>query len=644
MGFIHVPKLIQGGGDEPVITARDMPDDWKYFTTLKEDPRDQAYLMFKGGSNRFTLGGVNSSNTTVTIYGGTDGKQPLYRYNYATSTTNRKWAHWDGTQWVANTTQTSTTNRSSAKFMYGDMDNYPSPYFLSFDKLTGKQITNDPHLGTTELFTVIVHKPNAEATSNFTADTYYGGNSTTGAFAIPVVAYSGYAKGIRASSGSVNIRDLEFVEILGGTTVNTFSTYASSYLGKIIMPNTVTSIGANAFAYCDSLQEVDFSSATATIPQQCCDSCTNLIKVVIPSGVTTISDSAFSYCHNLQSVDLPNTLTTIEADVFSYAGIRKITIPSSVTITGDNLLPYTQIEEAKILGNATLGRNMFVNCYQLKKVVLNDNITQIPDYFCNYCKSLSEINFPSALTYIGLEAFSYCESLEEAIIPSGVTFFDIGVFSGCSKLKKVSLPNGLSTIGNSCFNNCYSLKEANIPTSLTELSSYFFANCKSLESIVIPEGITRLGTSVFSGCASLSHIDLPASLTDIAGTNVFSYTSGSFYIKLKSSTPPTLSSTSAFTSVNTYMKILIPFESIDGYQTATNWSSTTNNILTRQRGYGYFTANTPLPTTTTDGLYNLTWYDNINYILKTAHNVTPTETPVTVASADGEYWCTFTHV
>lgn len=646
MGFIHIPKIIQsGGGDEPVIDARDMPDEWKYFTTLKEDPKDQAYLMFKGCSNCFTISGVNTTNTTVTIYGGADGKQPLYQYLYASSTTNRKWYHWDSSTqtWVKNTTQTSTTNLSNAKFMYGDMDNFPSPYFLSLDKLTGKAITNDPHLGNTELFTVIVHKPNAEATSQFLADTFFGGNSSTGAFSIPVVAYSGYAKGIRASSSSVNIQHLEFVEFLGGTEVNIYSTYDSEYLGKITVPNSVTTIGNDAFAKCSYLQEIEFGTGVTTIPQNCCLDCSNLRKVTIPSGITTIGDFAFNYCYSLHSVDIPNTVTTIGNDVFSATGIRKMTFPSSVVSFGDDLLPYTPLEEVKILGNATLGRNAFVNCYQLKKVVLNDNITAIPDYFCNHCRSLSEISLPSALTSIGLEAFAYCENLEEITVPSGVTFFDISAFNGCTRLKKASLPNGLSDIGNSCFNNCYSLREVNIPTSLTQLQSYLFANCKSLEEINIPEGILSISTYVFYGCASLPYIILPSTIQSIAG-NTFSYTSRAFYIKLKSTTPPTLSATSAFANTNTYMKILIPYENINDYQTTTNWSSTSSNIKTRQRGYGYFTANTTLPATTTDGLYNLTWYDNINYILKTAHNVTPTETPVTVASADGEYWCTFTHV
>lgn len=644
MGFINIPKLIQSGG-EPVITARDMPDEWKYFTTLKEDPKDQAFLMFKGCSNCFTISGVNTTNTTVTVYGGSDGKQPLYRYIYASSTADRKWYHWDSQSqaWVKNTTQTGSTNLTFAKFLYADMDNFPSPSYCTLDKLTGKAITNDPHLGNTELFTVIVHKPNVEANSSFAADTYFGGNSTYGPFAIPVVAYSGYSKGIKSIADKINIQHLEFVEFLGGTEVNTYTTAGSRYLGKVTIPNTVTTLGTNAFADCNYLEEIEFGTGATAIPASCCLNCTNLKKANIKSGITTIGDNAFEYCYDLQSIDIPSTVTTIGNGAFSSTGILKATFPSSVTSFDDDLLSYTPVKEVKILGNATLGRKAFVDCYHLEKITLNDNITAIPDYFFEYCKNLPEITFPSHLQSIGLQAFYHCEKLEEVTLPTGLLTLDISVFSNCYRLKKAILPNTVTSIGSGTFQDCYSLRQVNIPTSLTTLPSYYVSGCISLQSIDIPENITEIGSYAFNKCISVPYIVLPSNLSTISG-NAFAYTYGAFYIKLKSTTPPSLSAANAFANTNTYMKILIPFENINDYQTATNWSSSTNNIKARQRGYGYFTANTTLPTTTTDGLYNLTWYDDLNAVLKTTASGTPTETPVTVASADGEYWCTFTLV
>ena len=63
---------------------------------------------------------------------------------------------------------------------------------------------------------------------------------------------------------------------------------------------------------------------------------------------------------------------------------------------------------------------------------------------------------------------------------------------------------------------------------------------------------------------------------------------------------------------------------LDTANVATNWTNHTSQML----GWGTFQANDTLPTT--QGTLTLTWYDSVDLTNQ-----------VSVASADGNYYCTF---
>ena len=62
-----------------------------------------------------------------------------------------------------------------------------------------------------------------------------------------------------------------------------------------IIPNTVTTIGTNAFS-----------------------GCSEMTSIVIPNSVTTIGYEAFHSCHGLKSINIPNSVSTIDGYAFYY--------------------------------------------------------------------------------------------------------------------------------------------------------------------------------------------------------------------------------------------------------------------------------------------------------------------------------------
>ena len=91
---------------------------------------------------------------------------------------------------------------------------------------------------------------------------------------------------IASENGSVYINgeELTSVDFTGYNSVKRYQLYGCRKITSVILPNTITSIGAQAFRMCTKLE-----------------------RVTIPSGVTSISDHCFRNCSSLVYVDAPNT-------------------------------------------------------------------------------------------------------------------------------------------------------------------------------------------------------------------------------------------------------------------------------------------------------------------------------------------------
>lgn len=121
--------------------------------------------------------------------------------------------------------------------------------------------------------------------------------------------------------------------------------FSGSGLVSIAVPDTVTSIGSEAFEDCASLTSLSIGSGVTEIPDSMCRSDGSLASVTLTGTITAIGECAFQLCAKLTSIALPSGLKTIGDLAFWGSGLTSLDLPASVESIGlgaiDGGIPVT---------------------------------------------------------------------------------------------------------------------------------------------------------------------------------------------------------------------------------------------------------------------------------------------------------------
>lgn len=111
------------------------------------------------------------------------------------------------------------------------------------------------------------------------------------------------------------------------------------------------------------------------------------------------------------------------------------------------------------------------------------------------------------------------------VLDEGINEISDYMFRNRKDITSVVIPNGVTSIGEFSFAGCSNLVSVVIPDSVTTIDQYAFSGCKSLTSVNIPNGVTEIGSHVFSSCESLKSISIPGCVSQIGDYAFYECTS-----------------------------------------------------------------------------------------------------------------------
>ena len=323
-------------------------------------------------------------------------------------------------------------------------------------------------------------------------------------------------------------------------------------LKEIIIPYTVTFIGAHAFSDCSALTRVypsnhgyqtDKPSASnyvaegdcylpdslTSIGSQAFRTCLQIKNIVVPTNVNSIGYMAFGSCNNLTSITLP--FVGSEAgnsgveeslfgfvfgkygyygDIFNENGLAQSDgifqsadgILTSATEEGGYYFIPNSLRTVTITKETVIGSGAFMNCGMIVTLVLPDTLTSVAKGSLNGCSELYSLTIP----FIGPNDSATAEEGGQ-----------LGYIFGTT-----SYGSANSTFGNATHNSTaittnqsyatyylpYNLKVLSI-TKQSTIRSHAFYNVTTVTDLTIGDYTSYIERSIFTGCINLEKLTLP---------------------------------------------------------------------------------------------------------------------------------------
>jgi hypothetical protein len=326
--------------------------------------------------------------------------------------------------------------------------------------------------------------------------------------------------------------------------------YLRGDLTRITLPESITSIGADAFNGCVGLTSFVIPDGVVSIGIQAFSQCRSLTAVTLPSAVTSIGSGAFTGCTGLQSIAISSSAANIAFGEFVFQGCTSLLTFSVglgnahyksvdgllLTADGRSLLACPTGRNGHLVVPAsvsTIGQDAFSGCRGLTAISLPSELTSIGSRAFSDCDGLAGITVPASVSSIGYRAFWGCRSLESFSVEAGNAYFasiDGVLFTADGKLLlrcpsgktgDFTVPSGVVSIGESAFMYCDRLTSIMLPNELERIEDFAFMFCAVLGSMTLPEGVTFIGQGAFSSCSGLTILELPSRLKSIGGQAFF---------------------------------------------------------------------------------------------------------------------------
>lgn len=337
------------------------------------------------------------------------------------------------------------------------------------------------------------------------------------------------------------------------------------------------SVGTFAFAYDTKLESVTNLENTqvSQISEAMFCECSSLYEILLPNTITSIGNEAFEACEKLTSVDLSKTKTaTIGVKGFAYCGnLSKIQFPTTLTLIDDgafaedkNLRSVQNLEKTIV---SKIGNGVFKGCSNLSSVKLPQTLSTLGESAFEGCSNLTAVSGfeNTAVKILEARTFANCSSLSTLSLARGLTEIKTEALIGCSILRNLDTlsTTKVTTIGKSALKDTAGLTSISLPTStFVSFAQSAFENSgvQKISNLKNCSKFKSFGASSFmnSGLKEIEFPNCTFSIEASAFKNCTALTKATF----NSKTAPTAQETS-FEGTTSALQVYIPNGSIDAY-------------------------------------------------------------------------------
>lgn len=331
-----------------------------------------------------------------------------------------------------------------------------------------------------------------------------------------------------SSNGNMSTSNIESVTI--GSEVEVLPNYfvSGSKITAVEIPNSVKSIGRNAFSDCNGLTSIEIPNSVTSIGICAFYGCSELISVIISNSVTSIGDNVFENCYSLSNITIPNSVSSIGNYVFRYCNnLKSITIPNSVS---------------------SIGKYAFYGCSRMMSLDIPSSVTTIGSFAFYNCDALSKVTISDVAAWCNITFYdSYANPL----------YYSHHLYMSGQEIKHLIIPEGVTAINNYAFINGTSFIDLTLPYTLESIGISAFEGCKRLTNVSMGLSVTAIGPSAFKDCTAISSVTCMAP------------------------TPPTMADVNCFDSDCYDWAILyVPGDKVDEYKSTIYWNKFANTFGT----------------------------------------------------------------
>lgn len=369
--------------------------------------------------------------------------------------------------------------------------------------------------------------------------------------------------GYTGAGGEVNIPD-----VIDGKPVTALADYAfcagvagyspaAANITKLTVPDSVKTIGQNAFNGCTSLETITWPE-TVSIPvtNNIFKGCTKITTVMIPNGMKDINNGTFSGCTSLETVTFAanSIVSTVGMQAFyNCSSLKSIELPESVASLGmlafngcATLADITILNPAATINSMTFTSTMkdtlTIHCYKdsaaqefavskgykFKLIDAGEElITAALEKLINDTKALDSFRYTKAswedlLAQVESANHTLANATKQDEIDTAASDLDAKIKALVPFDFKYEIVNDEVTITG--FNDDKSevatpSKDVVIPAAIedkpvTKIADGAFSG-KIINTVAIPASVKEIGANAFKSCGYLTSVTLNEGLVTI---------------------------------------------------------------------------------------------------------------------------------